>query len=160
MTISLFLCEIQLLEYYCLLPWCVRVCVCMSIRKGVSVCMFVRMSDSLTDHTKTVGKRPIKFNPILDYTNCNPMTCYTMLNLMTLTFFLKIKYSNLEHLGSGNVYLANGYRLGKYYYCNEIVVRSCNDFYLIYFQWILVHSKGHGQSHAHFDCEYLANGDR
>ena len=107
MIISLFYAKYNSLN---IIAFCHRecVCVCMSIRECVSVGMFVRMSDSLTDHTKTVGNRPTKFIPIVDHTNCNLMTYFTTLNLMTLTFFLKVKYSNREDLGSGHVYLANG----------------------------------------------------
>ena len=34
------------------------------------------------------------------------------------------------------------------------------SFQLVYLHLTLVHSKGYGQGHAHFGCEYLANDDR
>ena len=36
----------------------------------------------------------------------------------------------------------------------------CGPTYHCHIYMTLNHSKGQGQRHAHFDCEYLANGDR
>ena len=38
--------------------------------------------------------------------------------------------------------------------------KSHPAFPLAYLHWTLTHSKGKVQGHAHFDCEYFANGDR
>ena len=38
--------------------------------------------------------------------------------------------------------------------------KSRKAFPLTYLYFRLTNSKGQGQGHAHFDCEFLANGDR
>ena len=38
--------------------------------------------------------------------------------------------------------------------------KSYVAFRLVYAHLILTHSKGQGQGHAHFNCEYIPNGDK
>ena len=39
-------------------------------------------------------------------------------------------------------------------------VRSHIGFRVVYLYLTLLHSKGHGERHAHFDNDYIGNGDR
>ena len=110
----------------------------------------------------TVNKRLDLVAPIFAHI-CN-LTCYLCLpiliqivNVIDLRF--KGKKFELVTLGSSNmiisqkvtdranIAIANKWKVAK-------------GFFKTYLYLTLIHSKGEGQGHAHFDCAFFANGDR
>ena len=56
--------------------------------------------------------------------------------------------------------LANGDREDKHCFFQYVESGMRPFDWHICMHLTLAHSNGHGQGHAHFDCEYLANDDR